>query len=183
MSALYLPIEQLVHSDGPSYPVVAPPSDVSGAYLLNQQTVGDSQPQASPQHGYQTSSNTVIVSQPHAPVMTYPVAQQSQHTRWAIVALLLSIAACCFCFPIALVAFILGSKVIFHDAFNPQKYEKKVVFFSNLNSFCFSYCVGMQGEAGDIELPLKNIVYIQRAGNRIWNWCIYCHVCFKHQYN
>ena len=127
MSALYLPNEQLVCSDDPSYPVVAPPSDVSGAYLLNQRAVGDNQPQAYPQHGYQPSSNTVIVSQPHAPVMTYPVVQQSQHTRWAIVALVLSIVACCCCFPIAIVAFILASKFIFHYVLTLQKVTEKIV--------------------------------------------------------
>ena len=111
MSAPYPTDEKSGYPGGAPYPTAAPPSYDAGAYPPTQ-PAGQGQQQAYPQHGYhQPSSNTVIVTQPHAPVVTYPIVQRSPYTGCAIGALVLSIGACiCTCWPIGLIALILASK-------------------------------------------------------------------------
>ena len=96
-------------------PSVAPPSYDGIAYPLtqpeNQDEAGHDQKQAYPQQRDQSSTNTVIVTQPQTPIVTYPMVPQRKYTGVAVGALMFSILACLFTFwPIGLIAVIFASK-------------------------------------------------------------------------
>ena len=93
-------------------PYYAPSLDNSAYQPASPDQVHFNQQQAYAQPGYQPSSNTVIVTQPKAPVETYPIEDQSRNTGCGVGALVLSIGAClCTCWPIGLIALILAGKI------------------------------------------------------------------------
>ena len=96
------------------YHAAASPCNEASNYTLTQPAVEavKVQQQAYSQHDHQHSSKVVIVTQPLAPVATYPTVHRKKYTEWAIGALILSIGAFfCFCWFIGLIAVILASKI------------------------------------------------------------------------
>ena len=95
-----------------AYPEAAPPSDDAACkYPTFDLAQVENRQETYPQHCQ--PSNTAIVTQRHAPAVTYPVEQQRQYTGCAICALILSIPAClCFCWFLGIAAMGLASKFI-----------------------------------------------------------------------